>query len=184
VGSGDSIGAPKQAADGATAAAQLRAAYRPSRRVRLASDIATICAVGILIGLVGSALTWWDRSALFDLAASSRQVVKMGSGYLAGPVLILIALPLVFGRGRQVALKRWFRARLLFAAALWVVGLLVLVDRVTGLHGYTTEAGTFVTAGLLLVGLAATLAMWPTGLAEVAVDREGRVRETTVRATA
>lgn len=159
-------------------AAQLRSAYLPDRRVRLASDLATLCAVAVLIGLLGSALTWWDRSALFDLASEPRQVVKMGSGYLAGPVLILIALPLVFGRARQVALKRWFRARLLAAALLWVVGFAVLIDRVTGLSGYTIGAGTYVTAGLLGLGLLGTLAMWPSGLPEVAVDRQGHVRET------
>ncbi len=159
-------------------AAQLRPAYLPDRRVRLASDLASLCAVGVLVGLLGSALTWWDRSALFDLAANSRQVVKMGTGYLAGPMLILVALPLVFGRARQVALKRWFRARLLAAAALWVVGMIVLASRVSGLDGYTIETGTYVTAGLLLVGLLATLAMWPAGLTEIRVDREGRIRET------
>ena len=96
----------------------------------------------------------------------------------AGPVLILIALPLVFGRARQVVLKRWLRRRLLFAAALWIVGLVVLVDRVSGLEGYTIDAGTYVTAGLLGLGLLATLAMWPAGLPEVSVDRLGHVRET------
>ena len=145
--------------------------------MRLASDVATLCAVFVLFGLLGSALTWWERSTLFDLAANSREVVKMGTGYLAGPVLILIALPLVFGRARQVALTRWFRARLLFAAALWVVGLLVLVERISGLDGYTIEAGTYVTSGLLVLGLVSTLAMWPSGLTEVVVDRQGHVRE-------
>lgn len=155
----------------------LRDAYLPNRRVRLASDVATLCAVAVLIGLLGSAFTWWERSDLFDLASSSREAVKMGTGYLAGPALILIALPLVFGRARQVALTRWFRARLLLAALLWAIGLIVLVDRVSGLEGFTVEAGTYVTAGLLLVGLLTTLAMWPAGLPVVRVDRAGRVRE-------
>jgi hypothetical protein len=157
---------------------QLRAAYLPSRRVRLASDIATLCAVAILIGLLGTALTWWDRSPLFDLASNSRQVVvKMGTGYLAGPVLILTALPLVFGRPGQLALKRLFRARLILAALLWLTGLSVLIAKVSGLDGYSLEAGTFVTAALLVGGLLATLAMWPTGLQVVIVDRAGNVRE-------
>jgi hypothetical protein len=178
MGTGSPTGAQLRAEAAGREAAQLRPAYRPDRRVRLASDVATLCAVGVLIGLLGSALTWWDRSALFDLADNSRQVVKMGSGYLAGPVLILIALPLVFGRARQVALTRWFRARLLFAAALWVVGIVVLIERITGLDGYTIGTGTYVTAGLLGLGLLSTLAMWPAGLAEVSVDRQGHVRET------
>lgn len=176
--SGSSSGARERVDGTRHEAGDRRAAYLPNRRVRLASDVATLCAVGVLIGLLGSALTWWDRSALFDLAQNSREVVKMGTGYLAGPILILVALPLVFGRARQVALKRWFRARLLLAAALWVLGIGVLVDRVSGLDGYTIGAGTYVTSGLLGLGLLATLAMWPANLPEVAVDRLGHVRET------
>ncbi|MFN8163443.1 MAG: hypothetical protein U0R26_06355 [Solirubrobacterales bacterium] len=155
---------------------QLREAYVPNRRVRLGSDIAALCAAGLLIGLLGSGLTWWDRSALFDLADNSRQVVKMGTGYFAGPVLILITLPLVLGRGRQVALKRLFRARLMLAAVLWVAGLTVLVAKVSDLGGYEIEAGTYVTAGLLIVGLLATLAMWPAGLRVIEVNRKGMER--------
>ena len=143
----------------------------------MASDIATLCAVAILVGLLGTALTWWDRSPLFDLASNSRQVVKMGTGYLAGPVLILAALPLVFGRPGQLALKRLFRARLMLAALLWITGLAVLLAKVSGLEGYTLEAGTFVNGALIVGGLLATLAMWPTGLQVVKVDRGGHVRE-------
>ena len=132
----------------------------------------------MLVGLLGTVLTWWDRSPLFDLAGNSLGVaVKMGTGYLAGPILILAALPLVFGRSRQVALKRLFRARLLLAAALWIVGLSILIAKVSDLDGFTLEAGTFVTGGLLVVGLLATLAMWPTGLEVVMVDRTGHVRK-------
>ena len=100
----------------------------------------------------------------------------MGTGYLAGPALILTALPLVFGRPGQVALKRLFRARLMLAALLWIAGLSVLVAKVSGLEGYSLEAGTFVTAALLVGGLLATLGMWPTGLQVVKVDRGGHVR--------
>lgn len=157
---------------------ELRTAYLPSRRVRLASDVATLCAAAVLVGLLGTALTWWDRSRLFDLASNSLGVsVKMDPGYLAGPILILVALPLVFGRSRQVALKRFFRPRVLVAAALWAAGLAILVAKVSGLENYALEAGTFVTGGLLAVGLLATLAMWPSGLDVVLVDRSGKVRE-------
>lgn len=152
---------------------QLREAYLPDRRVRLASDVAAICAAGLLIGLLGSGLTWWDRSALFDLAGNSRQVVKMGTGYFAGPMLILVTLPLVFGRGRQVALKRLYRARLALAALLWAAGLTVLIAKVSELDGYAIEAGTYIAGALLIVGLIATLAMWPAGLGVVKVDRNG-----------
>ena len=145
--------------------------------MRLASDVAGLCAVALLIGLLGSGLTWWGRSALFDLAANSRGVAKMGLGYLAGPVLILVTLPLVLGRARQLALKRWYRGRILAAAALWVAGLVVLFAKVSGLDGYDVEAGTYVAAGLLALGLLATLAMWPRNLRVVQVNRNGQVRE-------
>lgn len=155
---------------------QLRDAYLPNRRVRLASDVAAICVAGLLVGLLGSGLTWWDRSALFDLAGNSRQVVKLGMGYLIGPILILVTMPLVFGRARQVALKRRFKARLALAALLWIAGLAVLIAKVSNLDGYTIEAGTYVTGALLVVGLLSTLAMWPSGLPVVKVDRSGAER--------
>lgn len=162
---------------------QLRDAYVPNRRVRLASDVAGLCAALLLIGLLGTALTWWGRSALFDLAASSGKTVKIGGGFLVGPVLILITLPLVLGRARQVALKRYFRTRLVLAASLWLAGLIALIARVVDLDaGYDVKAGTYVSAGLLLLGLLSTLAMWPGDLPVVQVNRKGKVREPTAAA--
>lgn len=162
---------------------QLREAYVPNRRVRLASDVAGVCAVLLFVGLVGAAFTWWGRSALFDLAANSLQTVKIGPGFLVGPALILITLPLVIGRARQLALKRFFRARLLAAALLWVAGLAALIAKVSGLDSsYDVEAGTYVSAGLMLLGLASTLAMWPGDLPVVQVNRKGTVREPTAAA--
>ncbi len=148
----------------------------PDRRVRLASDVAALCVAGLLIGLLGSGLSWWGRSALFDLASTPLQVVKLGLGFLVGPILILAAMPLVFGRARQLALKRGFKARLILAALLWIAGLAILIAKVSSLDGYTIEAGTYVTAGLLIVGLLATLAMWPRGLPVVNIDRKGTER--------
>lgn len=157
---------------------QLREAYVPNRRVRVASDVAGICALLLLVGLIGTAFTWWGRSALFDLASNSREAVKIDTGFLVGPALILVVLPLVLGRARQVALKRLFRARLLVAALLWVAGLGILFAKVGGLDAsYEVEAGTYVSGGLMLLGLAATLAMWPGDLRVVQVDRNGLVRE-------
>lgn len=162
---------------------QLRDAYVPNRRVRLASDVAGICAVLLLIGLLGTAFTWWGRSALFDLAESSRVTVKIDPGFLVGPALILITLPLVVGRARQLALKRWFRTRLLIAALLWAAGLVALLVKVDGLDSsYEVEAGAYVSAGLLVVGLVSTLAMWPGDLPVVRVNRKGVVREPTAAA--
>lgn len=156
----------------------LRDAYVPNRRVRLASDVAGICAALLLIGLLGTAFTWWDRSALFDLASNSRESIKIDTGFLVGPVLILIALPLVVGRSRQVALTRYFKTRLAVAALLWLAGLWILIAKIVDLDGtYTLEAGAYVSAGLIVAGLVATVAMWPHDLQVVQVDRKGLVRE-------
>src|SRR5690348_6081139 len=162
---------------------QLRDAYVPNRRVRLASDVAGICAGLLLIGLLGTALTWWGRSALFDLASNSHETVKINGGFLVGPALILIALPLVLGRARQVALTRYFKTRLVIAALLWAAGLAALLVKIAGLDSsYAIEAGTYVSAGLLFLGLVATLAMWPGDLPVVQVNRKGAVREPTAAA--
>ena len=162
----------------------LRDAYVPNRRVRLASDVAGICAALLLIGLLGTAFTWWGRSDLFDLASNSLEAVKIDTGFLVGPILILVALPLVVGRSRQVALTRLFKTRLTIAALLWLIGLGLLLGRVAGLDdSYSLEAGFYVSAGLILLGLLATVAMWPHGLPVVQVDRKGMVREPTVAAS-
>lgn len=163
--------------------AQLRDAYVPNRRVRLASDVAATCAGLLLVGLLGTALTWWGRSALFDLASSSQGTVKINGGFLVGPALILIALPLVLGRARQVALTRYFKTRLVIAALLWAAGLATLLAKIASLDSsYDLRAGAYVSAGLLLIGLISTLAMWPGELPVVQVNRKGAVREPTAAA--
>lgn len=162
----------------------LRDAYVPNRRVRLASDVAGICAALLLIGLLGTAFTWWGRSDLFDLASNSRESIKIDTGFLVGPGLILIALPLVLGRSRQVALTRYFRARLAVAALLWLAGLWILFAKIVDLDSsYTLEAGAYVSAGLIITGFIATVAMWPHDLQLVQVDRKGLVREPTAAAS-
>lgn len=150
--------------------------------MRLASDVAGLAAVLLLIGLLGAAFTWWGRSDLFDLASNSRESIKIDTGFLVGPILILAALPLVVGRSRQLALKRYFRARLVLAALLWAAGLVALIAKVAGLDGYDIEAGTYVSGGLMILGLLATLAMWPGRLPVVKVDRRGVQREPTAAA--
>jgi undecaprenyl pyrophosphate phosphatase UppP len=162
---------------------QLREAYVPNRRVRLASDVAGLCAVLLLLGLLGAAFTWWGRSALFDLASNSRETVKIDPGFLVGPALILITVPLVIGRARQLALKRLFRTRIAIAALLWVAGLAALIAKIGSLDSsYAIEAGTYVSAALMVVGFASTLAMWPAGLPVVQVNRKGILREPTAAA--
>jgi hypothetical protein len=169
--------------EAATPQGQLREAYVPNRRVRWASDVASLCATLLLVGLIGTAFTWWGRSSLFDLASNSLQTVKIDTGFLVGPALILILLPLVFGRRRQLALERHFRLRLVIASLLWAAGLAALFVKVGSLDSsYTIEAGTYVSAGLLLVGLVSTLAMWPVDLDTVEVNRKGAVREPTAAA--
>lgn len=156
---------------------QLRDAYLPNRRVRLGSDIASACAIALLVGLVATGFTWDDRAALFDLARSELQVVKLGLGYLAGPVLILITMPLVLGRSRQVAIKHRFRERVVLTSLLWLTGLAILLAKISGLSdAFTIQLGAYVTGTLLVIGLLATAAMWPTGLEVVRVDRGGLVR--------
>jgi hypothetical protein len=166
------------------ATSRLRDAFVPSPRVRLASDVAGLCAVLLLVGLLGTALTWWGRSDLFDLASNSREAIKIGTGFLAGPILILVALPLVIGRSRQMALRRYFKTRLAVAALLWLAGLAALLARLASLDGtYSPEAGFYVSGGLMLLGLLATLAMWPGDLTVVKVDRNGMVRRPTAAAS-
>lgn len=155
---------------------ELQDAYVGSRRVWIAGWIASLCAAGLLIGLVGSGLTWFDRSALFDLAQNSLGTVKIGLGFLAGPVAILLVMPFALPRPGETALTRLYRARILAASALWVGGLVILIAKVADLDGYTVTAGTYVSAGLLVVGLAANLALWPSGLEVVAINRKGLVR--------
>ncbi|MGN6202593.1 MAG: hypothetical protein ACTHNY_09335, partial [Solirubrobacterales bacterium] len=92
-------------------------------------------------------------------------------------------LPLVVGRARQLALKRWFRARLVLAALLWIAGLVALIVKVSGLDAsYDLEAGAYVSAALLVIGLISTLAMWPGDLPVVQVNRKGTVRDATAAA--
>jgi hypothetical protein len=162
-----------------TQMSQLRDAFVPNRRVRLASDVAGLCAVLLLVGLLGAAFTWWGRSDLFDLASNSLEAVKIDTGFLAGPVLILVALPLVLGRRRQLALRQYFKTRLVIAALLWLAGLIALLARMGSLDStYSPEVGFYVSGGLMLLGFLATLAMWPGELPVVKVDRNGVVRET------
>jgi undecaprenyl pyrophosphate phosphatase UppP len=146
--------------------------------MRLASNVASLCAALLLIGLVGAAFTWWGRSALFDLASNSLETVKIGTGFLVGPALILILLPLVFGLPRQLARARFYRARLVAASLLWAAGLWALAARLATLDSsYSVEPGAYISAGLMLVGLVSTLAMWPGRLELVEVNRNGTVRD-------
>ena len=115
---------------------------------------------------------------MFDLAQNSLGTVKIGLGFLAGPVAILFALPFVLARPGDTAVTRLYRARIVLTAALWVAGVVVLISKISDLDGYTVTAGTYVSSGLLVLGLAATLALWPRGLDTVTINRRGVIRVT------
>lgn len=145
-------------------------------RVYMASIVAQLCAAGLLIGVLGSIFTWGHSSALFDFADSPHGLAKPELGYLFGPALILLALPLVRHREPHVAYVERYRLRLGIAMALWVAGLVVLLVHLAGLGDeYTLKAGAFVAPALILAGLGATTAMWPAGLSRGLFDRRGGV---------
>ncbi|HWP32202.1 MAG TPA: hypothetical protein VNL97_00495 [Solirubrobacterales bacterium] len=153
-----------------------REVYLASARVYFASLVAQVCAAGLTIGVIGSIVTWDERSTLFDLANSPHGISKPELGFLVGPALILLALPLVRHREPHVAYASRYRLRLGIAALLWVAGLTVLLVHLAGLNSeYTLQAGAYVATALLVVGLLATLAMWPAGLATGLFDRRGEV---------
>ncbi|MGE5283144.1 MAG: hypothetical protein ACM3N0_12660 [Chloroflexota bacterium] len=151
--------------------------YIATPRVYWASVVAQVCAAGLTVGVLGSIVTWGHSSALFDLADSPHGISKPELGYLFGPVFILFALPLVQRREPRVAYLRYYRARLGAALVLWLAGLISLIDHLAGLDDeYTLKLGAYVATVLIVVGLLATLAMWPNGLPTGSFDRRGEVR--------
>jgi hypothetical protein len=155
-----------------------REVYLAGTRLFAASIVARLCAAGLFIGVLGAAFTWGKHSALFDLANSPHGTAKAELGYLFGPALILILLPLVRRREPHVAYTSRYRARLAAAALLWVIGLALLLNHLTGLSSeYTLQAGAYVATALMALGLLATLAMWPANLRTGRFDRRGSVVE-------
>lgn len=155
---------------------QRREVYLAGNRVYVASIVAQVCAAGLIVGVLGSIFTWGERSALFDLADSPHGISKPELGYLFGPALILLALPLVRHRAPHVAYTDRYRARLALAILLWIAGLAFLLTHLAGLNSeYTLKAGAYVASALLLAGLLATLAMWPAGMRTGSFDRRGEV---------
>ena len=155
-----------------------REVYLTGTRLFAASIVARLCAAGLFIGVLGAAFTWGKHSALFDLANSPHGTAKAELGYLFGPALILILLPLVRRREPHVAYTSRYRARLAAAALLWVIGLALLLNHLIGLDSeYTLQAGAYVATALMALGLVATLAMWPANLRTGRFDRRGSVVE-------
>ena len=100
----------------------------------------------------------------------------MGTLIIVVPALILILLPLVRRREPHVAYTSRYRARLTTAVLLWVIGLALLLNHLTGLSSeYTLQAGAYVATALMTLGLLATLAMWPANLRTGRFDRRGSV---------
>jgi hypothetical protein len=155
-----------------------REVYLATPRVYVASIVTQACAVGLFVGVLGAIFTWNHHSALFDLANSPHGISKPQLGYLFGPALILIALPLVRHRKPRVAYTARYRERLGLAIVLWLAGLIRLFTHLAGLDDeYTLQAGAYVAAVLITGGLIATLAMWPSGLQTAQFDRRGGVEE-------
>jgi len=156
-----------------------REVYLAGTRLFVASVVARLCAAGLFIGVLGAAFTWGKHSALFDLANSPHGAAKAELGYLFGPALILILLPLARRREPHVAYTSRYRARLAAAALLWVIGLALLLNHLIGLDSeYTLQAGAYVATALITLGLLATLAMWPARRQPTGeFDRRGSVAE-------
>ncbi len=156
-----------------------REVYLASTRVYVASIVGQVCAACLFVGVVGAIFTWNHHSAVFDFANSPHGIAKAELGYLFGPALILILLPLVRHRTPHVAYAERYRARVAAAALLWVIGLALLLNHLTGLSSeYTLQFGAYVAPALIGVGLISTLAMWPAGLKTGLFDRRGRIDPT------
>jgi hypothetical protein len=153
-----------------------REVYLASTRVYAASIVAQVAAAGCFIGVLGAIFTWGHHSAVFDFANSPHGAAKPELGFLCGPALILVLLPLVRHREPHVAYTARYRTRLGAALALWSIGLLALLAHLGGLDSeYTLQAGAYVAPALIVVGIFATLAMWPSGLETGLFDRRGEV---------
>ncbi len=155
---------------------ETREVYRAGGRVYVASVVAQLCAAGLFVGVIGAIATWGKSSALFDLASSPHGIAKAELGYLFGPALILLLLPIVRHRSPHVAYTRWYKPRLLAALALWAIGLVRLLTHLAGLDDeYALQAGAYIATALIALGLLASLAMWPARLPTGALDRRGEV---------
>ena len=158
--------------------AKLRDAYVSTSRMRVGGIVARVCAVGLMLGLLGGIGSLQDTS-VFDMARNEgpflTELKKPPFGFFIGPALILILLPIARGRRPRVFFKRSYLPRIVIANLLWIAGLIALIVEVSSLDSrFTIEAGTYIGTALISVGLLATLAMWPAGLEVVQVDKKGR----------
>lgn len=172
----------------AAKAPALRDAYPITSTMRLGSVVAMLCAALLILGLIGSqiAIGSDNEDSAFYLATKSSgfevEVVGPGWGYVIGPLLILGALiPLV--RSRDYLYKDEYRAQLVRAIVLWVLGLLVAVGYLIYLvaEDYEIKTGTPIAFILLIGGLLATIEVWPFHGRLVKVDQDGRPVQQTDR---
>lgn len=163
---------------------QIVEAYRAESRVKVAGIVARGAAIMLFLGLLGSAITWdagrRGEESIFDLARSSSEVARPGGGYLVGPVLILILLP-VLKRGRpafRYLLKSGYTGRIVAASVLWIAGLATLIGGLASLDsGYEIRDGAYVAGTFMVIGLLATLFMAPAGLKVIRVDKGGNLQD-------
>jgi hypothetical protein len=161
-----------------------REGYIANVRVRAASIVTRLSAVLLFLGFVGSLLTWGKHKSIFELASSPSETARPGLGYVLGPALIMLLVPLVrrlptarIGENPWFAYSRRYRTRVVIAAVLFVAGLVILAVNLAQLKAdFTFRAGSYIAAALLLVGLGATLAMWPSDLATMDVGQAGPAR--------
>lgn len=183
-----------------------REVYLFNDRVTTAKVIALLCAVGLLVVAIGGAATYKHVSAPFILAKQegglATHVLTPGTeevlfgppgGHLVfntddpwypglllffvAPLLIAVALPGAARGFFAFASKRTYGPRLALAAAVWVVGIAIVLTKLSSLgRGYATEMGAYISLGLLFVGLLATVAMWPVGLQAARVDESGKLK--------
>ena len=158
-----------------------REAYVAKARARVGGVVARICAVGLMLGLLGGLTALADTSSgtsIFDMArdesAAATEVRLPPFGFFIGPVLILLLLPIAKARTPRVFPKRSYLPRVAIATVLWIGGLVALAVEVSSLDSrFTIAAGTYIGGTLIVVGLLATLAMWPFGFETVPFPERG-----------
>lgn len=168
---------------------KVRDAYLAGTRLRVAAIVARIAAFLLFAGFLGSLFTWGKEHSIFEMASNSVETARPGVGYVVGPLLIVLLVPLVrrmplarTGENPWLAYKSAFRVRIAIVTLLYFAGIVALAVSVVQLDpSYAIKAGTYAAAALLSAGLVATLAMWPAGLPTIRVDRGGRVPANTPR---
>jgi hypothetical protein len=171
------------------ASGKVRDAYLAGSRLRIAGIVARMAASLLFAGFLGSLFTWGKEHSVFEMASNGAETARPGVGYVVGPLLIVLLVPLVrrmplakAGEDPWVAYRSAFRVRIAIVTLLYFAGIVALAVSLVQLDpSYAIKAGTYAAAALLSVGLVAALAMWPAGLPTIRVDKGGRVPDDTPR---